>query len=211
MNEAAFIIDDDEADRDSLVFLLRTEGITSRAFPSARAFLDQLHPHQTGCIITDMRMPGMDGLAFIEALAEIGCDMPIIAVTGHGDVPLAVRTLKAGVTDFIQKPFDTDTLVDAVRSGLELAQARRANTDLRAMINQRRKTLTERERQVLGLLVDGLSNKEMSAELGISSRTVEIFRANVMSKMRAESLSELIRMALLTGDTPPPSRRSLAS
>lgn len=156
-------------------------------------------------------MPGMDGLAFIEALAEIGCDMPIIAVTGHGDVPLAVRTLKAGVTDFIQKPFDTDTLVDAVRSGLELAQARRANTDLRAMINQRRKTLTERERQVLGLLVDGLSNKEMSAELGISSRTVEIFRANVMSKMRAESLSELIRMALLTGDTPPPSRRSLAS
>ncbi len=195
-HQTVFVIDDDEAARESLTFLLRTEGMTSRAFSSARAFLDQLHKDQHGCIITDVRMPEMDGITLVNTLAEIGCTMPIIVITGHADVPLAVQAMKAGVADFIEKPFESEALVGAVRLCLETAHVRSVDEDRRASITRRRDTLTEREAQVLALVVDGLSNKEIANNLGISFRTVEIYRAHVMSKMQADSLSDLVRMTI---------------
>ncbi len=197
MHQTIFVIDDDDAARDSLIYLLRTEGLTSRSFASAQSFLDQLHKDQHGCIVTDVRMPGMDGIALVQALSEIGCVMPIIVITGHADVPLAVEAMKAGVADFIEKPFESDTILRAVRSALEVATSRDAVETRRIAIDRRHATLTDRERQVLNKVVDGLSNKEIAQELGISFRTVEIYRANVMSKMQADSLSELVRMAML--------------
>jgi two-component system response regulator FixJ len=197
MLQTVFVIDDDVAARDSLTFLMRTEGMTSRAFDSARAFLDQLHKDQRGCIVTDVRMPGMDGIALVEALGEIGCIMPIIMITGHADVPLAVHAMKAGVADFIEKPFESETILGAVRSALETAHERDTVETRRAAIERRQATLTEREGQVLSQVVDGCSNKEIAQQLGISFRTVEIYRANVMSKMQAGSLSELVRMMIL--------------
>lgn len=196
MNQTVFVIDDDAAARDSLTFLLRAEGLTSRAFASARAFLDQLHKEQTGCIVTDVRMPEMDGITLVHTLKEIGCAMPIIVITGHADVPLAVQAMKSGVADFIEKPFDSLTLLKAVHGALEVADARNALNTRRAMIQRRRGALTEREGQVLDLVVDGLSNKEIGQVLGISPRTVEIYRAHVMTKMQADSLSDLVKMML---------------
>jgi len=196
VNQAVFVIDDDEGVRDSLTFLLRTAGFTSRSFASARAFLDQLHKDHEGCIVTDVRMPGMDGMALVKNLAEIGCVMPIIVITGHADVPLAVQAMKAGVADFIEKPLDGDALLRSVRLCLKDAEALNARETRKALIEGRRATLTERESQVLKLVVDGLSNKEVALALGISPRTVEIHRANVMSKMSAAGLSELVRMVL---------------
>jgi len=197
MHQTVFVIDDDAAARDSLTFLMRTEGLTSRAFDSARAFLDQLHKDQHGCIVTDVRMPGMDGIALVQALGEIGCIMPIIMITGHADVPLAVQAMKAGVADFIEKPFESETILSAVRAALEAAHERDAVETRRATIERRQATLTEREGQVFSLVADGLSNKEIAQSLGISFRTVEIYRANVMSKMQAGSLSELVRMMMV--------------
>jgi two-component system response regulator FixJ len=197
MLQTVFVIDDDVAARDSLTFLMRTEGMTSRAFDSARAFLDQLHMDQRGCIVTDVRMPGMDGIGLVQALGEIGCLMPIIMITGHADVPLAVQAMKAGVADFIEKPFESETILGAVRSALETAHERDTVETRRATIERRQSTLTEREGQVLSQVVDGYSNKEIAQQLGISFRTVEIYRANVMSKMQAGSLSELVRMMIL--------------
>jgi two-component system response regulator FixJ len=194
---AVFVIDDDEAARDSLVYLMRTGGLASRAFASAREFLDQLHASHSGCIITDVRMPGMDGMALIEALDEIGCRMPIIVVTGHADVSLAVKAMKSGVTDFIEKPFESDTILSAVHRALEAAVSRDTLERQRAAVERRRETLTEREQQVLALVTEGYSNKEIANELKISFRTVEIYRANVMLKMQAESLSALVRMSLM--------------
>jgi two-component system response regulator FixJ len=196
MHQTVFVIDDDEAARDSLTFLLRTEGMTSRAFSSGRSFLDQLHKDQRGCIITDVRMPEMDGISMVNTLAEMGCTMPIIVITGHADVPLAVEAMKAGVADFIEKPFESEAMVGAVRQCLETAHVRSTDEDRRATIIRRRDMLTDREAQVLALVVDGMSNKEIANQLGISFRTVEIYRAHVMSKMQAESLSALVRMTM---------------
>lgn len=193
MLQTVFVIDDDDAARDSLVFLLRSEGLTSRAFASARSFLDQLHKDQHGCIVTDVRMPGMDGMALVAALGEIGCMMPIIVITGHADVPLAVEAMKAGVADFIEKPFESDLLLRSVRRALEAAASRDVLELRRTTTERRLATLTGRERQVLDKVVDGLSNKAIAQELGISFRTVEIYRANVMSKMQADNLSDLVR------------------
>ena len=196
MDLTIFVVDDDDAARDSLVFLLRTEGLTSRGYPSAASFLNQLLPDQQGCIITDVRMPEMDGLTMVQVLNERGNRMPIIVITGHADVPLAVQAMKAGVADFIEKPFESDTILRSLRQCIEAVHASSATASRRAEIERRKATLTERESQVLAHLADGLSNKDIGQTLGISPRTVEIHRANVMSKMRAESLSDLVRFSI---------------
>jgi two-component system response regulator FixJ len=193
------IIDDDEAMRDSLVFLLDTAGIAARASASARAFLDTLSESEPDCVITDIRMPEMTGLDLIKALKAAGRDIPVIVITGHGDVPLAVEAMKAGVIDFIEKPFDDEALLGAVR--LALAGAGRAG-DIdphRREIAERLAELSPRERDVLRGVIDGKPNKVIAYDHGISPRTVEVYRANLMTKMRASSLSELVRMALIAG------------
>jgi two-component system response regulator FixJ len=191
-----YVVDDDEAARNSLTSLLRAQGIRARAFASAQSFLDQLPPDASGCVITDVRMPGMDGLTLLNALRARSGPLPVIVLTGFADVPLAVAALKAGASDFIEKPFDGDAIVRAVRGCLETSRSLGAEQARRYSIDQRLATLTDRETQVFDALVEGLSNKEIGLLLQISPRTVEIHRARIMAKMNAQSLSELVRLAI---------------
>lgn len=193
------VIDDDEAMRESLSFLLDTAGLETRTYASAVEFLNQAPDLPPGCIVTDVRMPEMSGLDLVRRLKAMGAPHPIIVITGHGDVPLAVEAMKAGVVDFLEKPFNDDTLVGAIRSALA-GHARTEEQDgdrkrFEAMLG----TLSPRERDVLTGVVAGKPNKIIAYELGISQRTVEVYRANVMTKTQAGSLSELVRMALLAG------------
>ena len=192
-----FVIDDDEGARESLTFLMRTEGLTCRGYASASAFLNQLRPEHQGCIVTDVRMPEMDGIALVHHLRDRGCRIPVVVITGHADVPLAVKAMKAGVSDFIEKPFESNTILTAVRHGLEQAHETGVNQSRRATVERRMASLTERERQVFAALFEGQSNKEIAISLDISPRPVEIYRANVMSKMQADSLSSLVKMMIV--------------
>ncbi len=196
MDLTTYVVDDDEAARQSLTFLLRAQGIRARSFASAQPFLEQLQPEASGCVITDVRMPGMDGLTLLSTLKAMGGPLPVIVMTGFADVPLAVAALKAGASDFIEKPFDGDVIVHAVRRCLETSENLGAEQARRYLIDQRLSTLTDRELQVFDALVEGLSNKEIGLSLQISPRTVEIHRARIMAKMSAQSLSELVRMAI---------------
>jgi two-component system, LuxR family, response regulator FixJ len=193
------VIDDDEAVRQSLEFLLRTAGITARAYESASAFLNTLPTIETGCIITDVRMPGISGLELLRRLGDMQVRLPVIVITGHGDVPLAVEAMKNGAVDFLEKPFEDEHLIGSVRSALDRLQQNAAHDAKRAEVEARLATLTNREREVLQGLVAGKPNKIIAFDLSISPRTVEIYRANVMTKMSAASLSELVRMALVGG------------
>jgi two-component system response regulator FixJ len=190
------VVDDDEAMRDSLLFLLDTAGLEGRAYDSALSFLERVEGLERGCIVTDIRMPGMSGLELVGRLAELGVSDPVIVITGHGDVPLAVEAMKAGVADFIEKPFDDRQLLSAVRTALARSSGIQAEESGRRQVEERLAGLSQRERQVLDGLVEGKPNKIIAYDLGISARTVEIYRANVMTKMQAKSLSELVRMAL---------------
>lgn len=190
------IIDDDAAVRDSLAFLLRTAAIESRQHDSALEFLSAFKAEEAGCIITDMRMPGMDGLELLRKLQEAKNSVPVIVVTGHGDVSLAVEAMKAGATDFLEKPFDQDAVLSSVRSALGRRQREGGQSAEQAAVAKRFDTLSPREKQVLEGLVTGLPNKTIAYDLGISARTVEVYRANVMTKMEANSLAELVRMTL---------------
>ncbi len=193
------IIDDDEAVRDSLGFLLETADFAVRTYESALAFLERLPTVEPGCIITDVRMPEMSGLELVKRLTELGVALPVIVITGHADVPLAVEAMKAGVIDFIEKPFDNAAILSALCSALEQDDGGDGKSAERMDFAQRVTALSSRERQVLGGLVAGHANKVIAGQLGISPRTVEVYRANVMTKMRASSLPELVRMALLVG------------
>jgi two-component system response regulator FixJ len=193
------IIDDDEAVRESLGFLLETADFSVKTYDSALAFLDRLPAVEPGCIITDVRMHEMSGLEMVKRLAELGVDLPVIVITGHGDVPLAVEAMKAGVVDFIEKPFDDQAILSALRAALEQDEEGGGKSAERMAFAQRVAALSSRERQVLGGLVAGQANKVIANQLGISPRTVEVYRANVMTKMQASSLSELVRMALVVG------------
>jgi two-component system, LuxR family, response regulator FixJ len=193
------VIDDDEAVRHSLEFLLRTSGMTAKTYDSASAFLDALPAAETGCIVTDVRMPGMSGIALLKRLGEMQINMPVIVITGHGDVPLAVEAMKNGAVDFLEKPYEDELLLGSVRSALDRSHQAAARDAKRAEVEARLASLTHREREVLEGLVAGKPNKIIAFDLSISPRTVEIYRANVMTKMGAASLSELVRMALVSG------------
>ena len=193
------IIDDDEALRESLAFLLGTARLEVHTYESATAFLDALPRAEPGCIITDVRMPGLSGVELLRRLKSLEAAFPVIVITGHGDVPLAVEAMKLGAVDFLEKPFEDDALIAAVQSALGRHEhdARRAAE--KAETFERIVSLSARERQVLEGLVAGNPNKTIAFDLGISPRTVEVYRANVMTKMKATSLSDLVRMALLGG------------
>jgi two-component system response regulator FixJ len=193
------VIDDDEAVRHSIEFLLRTSGLPTRTYDSASAFLDALPTIDPGCIITDVRMPGTSGIELLRRLGEMRVRMPVIVITGHGDVPLAVEAMKNGAVDFLEKPFADDLLLGSVRSALNRSQENAERDAECAEVEARLATLTNRERDVLEGLVAGKPNKIIAFDLAISPRTVEIYRANVMTKMEAASLSELVRMALVIG------------
>ena len=196
------VVDDDVAVRQSLSFLLASDGLPVRLHESAVAFLDAVKDATAGCIVTDVRMPGIDGIEFLRRLRGRGIALPVIVMTGHADVPLAVEAMKQGAIDFIEKPFDDDLFLAAVRAALQRHEQDARRGAHKAEVQTRFEALSERERQVLDGLVAGKANKVIAYDLGISPRTVEIYRANVMTKMQAGSLSELVRMALLTGAAP---------
>ena len=193
------VIDDDEALRDSLAFLLRTADLDVMSHASAAAFLDALPLTGLTCIITDVRMPGLSGIDLLRRVRELGIEVPVIVITGHGDVPLAVEAMRCGAVDFLEKPFDDEILLQSVRAALRQQAGAAKRQSERAEIENRLAALSPRERDVLGGLVAGRANKQIAFELGISPRTVEIYRANLMDKMQAGSLSDLVRMALIVG------------
>ena len=196
MGEAkAHVIDDDDAVRDSLTFFLSTADIPVESYSGGAAFLDVAREAR-GCVVTDLRMPGMDGLELVRRLKAMGVGLPVILMTGHGDIPLAVEAMKAGVADFIEKPFDDERMLAAIRSALAQGDEGEARKLQRAELQARLDSLSGREREVLDGLVAGKANKVIALDLDISPRTVEIYRANLMTKMRANSLSELVRMAM---------------
>ena len=192
------LIDDDDGVRHSLTFSLTAAGLAVRAYESALVFLRSVGSLQPGCIVSDMRMPGMDGLQLRRRLRELHVPLPMIIMTGHADIRMAVEAMKAGIADFIEKPFDENVLLSAIREALAQAEVSgRRERDAQAA-RLRLETLSSREREVLQGLVSGLPNKSIAYDLKLSTRTVEVHRANVMTKMGANSLSELVRMALAT-------------
>ena len=193
------VIDDDDALRELLAFLLRTARIEVESYASAATFLEALPSSQLSCVITDLRMPDMSGIDLLRRLRELKIDVPVIVITGHGDVPLAVEAMKTGAIDFLEKPFDDEVLLASVRSALKRQDGETRRNTERAEIESKLAALSNRERDVLGGLVAGRANKQIAFDLGISPRTVEIYRANLMNKMQAGSLSDLVRMALIVG------------
>ncbi|MBO9557545.1 MAG: response regulator transcription factor FixJ [Caulobacter sp.] len=202
MSEAVVhVVDDDESARESLAFLLEAADFEVVSHASPESLLNALPLTGAGCVITDMRMPDMTGLELVRELNARGSRVPIIMITGHGDIPLAVEAMRAGVVDFIEKPFGESRMIDALNRALEAGpkpEAAPQATDETAVVRQRLETLSERERQVLDGVVDGQPNKVIARELGISPRTVEIYRAKLMAKMHADNLAALVRMTLST-------------
>jgi two-component system response regulator FixJ len=193
------VIDDDSAVRNSLRFLLKASGHEVATYGSGPELLSQVDELQPGCIVTDVRMPEMNGLELVRQLKARGVAHPVIVITGHADVPLAVEAMRAGVVDFIEKPFDDEVLLTSVRSALAQNASSGVEDAEIGELRSRLEQLSQRERQVLEGLVAGQANKAIAYDLGISPRTVEVYRANVMTKMRAKSLSELVRMRLVIG------------
>ncbi len=195
--QKVYVVDDDSSARDSLRWLLQTEGIESRGFESAEAFLEAWSEDWSGCIMVDIRMPGKSGLQLQEDLNARGNRMPIIVLTGHADVPVAIRAMKLGAHDFLEKPYSDDELLDSVRSAFELGlEIDRAEVERLAAMTAI-EGLTEREREVMCLVVEGHTNKVVAAKLGISEKTVEVHRSRVMDKTGAKSISELVRLCLI--------------
>jgi two-component system response regulator FixJ len=191
------VIDDDEAVRDSLAFMLENADLVVETYESAVQFLDRLPGAKPGCIVTDVRMPEMTGLDLVAELKSRGVGMPVMVMTGHGDVPLAVEAMRAGVVDFIEKPFAEEVILKAVRDALAQGREEGDRAEEKQAIGRRLASLSARERQVLNGLLDGQANKVVARELGISPRTVEIYRANLMTKMGASGLSALVRMVMI--------------
>ena len=196
-NSMVCIVDDDQAVLAALTFLLTAEGYAVRAHESARTFLDMIRQDDCGCLVTDVRMPGMSGLDLLAKMKERRISMPVIVITAHGDVPLAVAAMKQGAKNFFEKPFDGDALLDSVRAALARGESGPAPDAETQGIKERFATLSKREKDVLAGLLNGHPNKTIAYELGISARTIEVHRANVMAKTQASSLAELVRMALV--------------
>jgi FixJ family two-component response regulator len=195
-----FVVDDDEAMRDSIVCLLESANLPCRKFADARAFLDACEPGRPGCLLLDIRMPGMSGMELLAHLKANGYSQPVIIITGHGDVPLAVRALKSGAFDFVQKPFGAQDLLDKVQAALEQVQVDRRKNLKQDMLRGRFGALTGREREIMELVVVGDSSKVIAMKLGISSKTVDIHRSNIMKKLDVQTVAELVHIRLALGD-----------
>jgi two-component system response regulator FixJ len=193
---AVFVVDDDEAMRDSLDFLLSSAGCAVRTFEAAERLIEALADDNCGCVVSDVRMPGVDGLELLRRIKAARPGLPVVIITGHGDVPLAVEAMKLGAADFVEKPFDDERLLGVVQAALAGAPR---EADPANEIGARVASLSPRERQVLDGLVAGLSNKAIARAHDISPRTIEVYRANLMAKMQAASLSDLVRMAMRAG------------
>ena len=194
-----YVIDDDEAMRDSLHFLLDSAGFSVTLFDNAQGFLDALPALPFGCVVSDVRMPGIDGIELLKRLKAQNTPFPILIMTGHGDVPLAVEAMKLGAVDFLEKPFEDDRLTAMIDMAIRRAEPAAKNEAIAQDIAARVASLSPRERQVMEGLIAGLSNKLIAREYDISPRTIEVYRANVMTKMQANSLSELVRLAMRAG------------
>ena len=194
-----YVVDDDAAMRESLEFLLDAAGFSVTTFDSASDFLQQLPRLTFGCIVSDIRMPGIDGMELLRDVKAGRAEMPIIIMTGHGDIPLAVEAIKLGALDFLEKPFEDERMIGAIRTALERGKAAAKDEVVASDVAARIASLSQRERQVMDGIVAGLSNKQMARDYDISPRTIEVYRANVMTKMQARSLSELVRTALRAG------------
>lgn len=195
-SQIVYIVDDDEAVRDSLRMLLRSVSLPAECFPSAQAFLDKVHINAPGCLVLDIRMPGMSGMELAQQLRQQHSAMPIIFITGHGDVPMAVEAMKLDAIDFIQKPFRDQDLLDRIQQALDSDSENRASLEKRDVIQQRIQTLTPREREVMDMILLGKANKVIAIELSLSQRTVEIHRARVMEKMQVRSVAMLVRLVM---------------
>ncbi len=190
-----FVVDDDASLREALKSLIRSVGLQVELFGSAQEFLQRKRPDVPSCLVLDIRLPGTSGLDFQRRLAEAGISIPIIFITGHGDIPMSVRAMKAGAVEFLTKPFRDQDLLDAIHTGLERDRARRQRDSEVAAVRERFEWLTPREREVLPLVVSGLPNKQIAAKIGTSETTVKVHRSQLMRKMGANSLPELVRMA----------------
>ena len=193
-NALVFVVDDDRSMRRAITLLMESVGLPVETFKSAQEFLAFKRPEIASCLVLDLQLPDLSGLDLQRDLAEAGNEIPIVFITGHGDIPQSVRAMKAGAVEFLTKPFDTKILVEAVRQAIERDRASRADRRLVAEISRRYGTLTAREREVMALVVTGMLNKQIGAELGASEATIKIHRGQVMSKMRAGSVAELVRM-----------------
>jgi RNA polymerase sigma factor (sigma-70 family) len=191
----AFVIDDDAMVRDAVADLLRSVGLRVQAFGSTQEFLQSKRPNAPGCIVLDVRLPGASGLEFQRTLTESNIQLPVIFITGHGDISMSVRAMKSGAIEFLTKPLREQELLDAVQAGIERDRARRQQAQLVAELQERLNSLTSREREVLSLVIAGRPNKQIGYELGLSEMTVKVHRSQIMRKMRAKSLVELVRMA----------------
>ncbi len=191
-----FLIDDDPGVRDSLALLLSLKGLSTQLFASAESFLETYQPDQAGCVLTDLRMPGMTGLELQAALRARRLDLPVVVLTAHGDVATARAALKNGAFDFLEKPIDDAMLLDVLHNALRVDRERRAAATARSSSDRRMERLTEREREILSLLAAGHQNRDIATQLGISPRTVEVHKARIMEKLACRSLADLIRMNL---------------
>lgn len=194
--QTVFIVDDDLAIRHAMSLLLRSVGLESETFATADDFLERCDGYSAACLVLDIRMPGLSGLELQQRLLELGVSIPIIFITGHADVPMAVEAMQNGAVAFIQKPFTDDELLESISEAMISGDHERRKQETRSRIDARRQTLTPREREVMDLVVTGKANKVIAFELGVSQRTVEVHRARVMEKMQARSLADLVRMNL---------------
>jgi FixJ family two-component response regulator len=192
-----FLVDDDAGMLKSLAAVMEVNSLPARTYPSAEAFLADYDPRRPGCLVLDVRMPGMSGVELLERLRAGRVDLPVIVITGHGDVPTAVRSMKLGAIEFLEKPVDPRALLEKVREALERDEARRAEQEEARAARERMEALTNREREVVRLLVAGLSSKQIAGEMGISIKTVEHHRAHVMAKTAAVNVADLVRMTML--------------
>jgi two-component system response regulator FixJ len=196
MDPIVHVVDDEADVRDAVALLLRSVGLRSALYASAQQFLAEYRPGAPGCLLLDVRLPGMSGLELQERLASSGFALPIIVMSGHGDIPMAVRAMRCGALDFVEKPFHDQTLLDRVHEAIQRSARLQDDAGERALLQRRYASLTEREKEVMARVVQGRPNKLIADDLGLSTRTVETHRAHIMEKMQAKSLSHLVRMAL---------------